>query len=209
VSEQELLRTNVLNVVGIGLVILGFLIGSRFFKPRTSSIRSFDAKATQRIAVVFLLVGLPVKYLLYMPYVFGMTDFVLPGSIMQLRYLTILAIVPIMFLVKEGYKRWRFILYLLIASELAFSILEFAKISFIITLIIIVASWFLIVRQVKILAISFILIIFAYYIITPLATFGRIDILNSTGTIFGAGLKDRGSSTYRFLSDRKPPLVDE
>ena len=209
VSEDNLLRTNALNVAGIGLVILGFLIGSRFFKIRTSAIGPFGSKEQRRIAIAFLGVGLPVKYLLYMPYIFGETDFILPGSIMQLRYLTALAIIPIMFLIKEGHKKWRFIFYLLIASELAFSALEFSKVSFIITLIIITSGWFFIVRRIRILSISFILIIFAYYVITPLVNFGRINILRSTGAIYQAGLKDRLSITSRFLSDANSRLVDE
>jgi hypothetical protein len=144
-----------------------------------------------------------------MPFIFGMTDFVLPGSIMQLQHLVALAIVPIMFLVKEGHKRWRFILYVLIAWELTFSILEFSKISFIITLIIIVSGWFLVVRRIKLLGISFVLVIFSYYLISPLIPFGRMEVFRTSGSTYRAGLRDRLSITSKFLSEASPAFVDE
>src|SRR5258708_36907876 len=73
ISEFALLETNLLNAVGIGVVAVGFLLGRiSFARGRSLQIRRFNPLEVRRLMFIFLMIGISVKYLLAIPYYFGL-----------------------------------------------------------------------------------------------------------------------------------------
>ena len=115
ISEIDLLRTNMLNAIAIFFVLLGFLIGSKIFPlAQHFPSNSVSMKNVRHIILIFVILGGAIKYLYILPYQFGFINFIIPGSIMQFQYLTSLAIIPTIFLIHNGYKKWRILLFPLI-----------------------------------------------------------------------------------------------
>ncbi len=200
VSESDLLRTNLLNTLGVGIVIIGFMIGSKFFKsPYPRAITLPDFTSLKKIVITFLLIGLPIKYLLYLPYVFGLTDFILPGSIMQLQILVSLSTIPMILMIEKGAKRWFPLLILLIGSELLTSLLEFGKLSLIIALMLPMLGLFIARRKIYILFISLILLVGMYYFIYPIANYGRSELTKIHGIFSRGSLQERYEIVKNYL----------
>lgn len=192
VDEMSLLRTNMLNSIGILLVIIGFLIGSHLIKSKSFGSEHLSRpKDLKSIACWFLSVGLVIKYLFYMPFIFGMTNVILPHSIGQLQGLVSLAIIPLMILAKEGATKWRVLLCFVIVTELLFSMLEFSKMSVIITLLMVTLGYFIDDQRWKVLVIGFLCLFLTYIAITPFIPFGREEVKSISDSGYQAGLKER------------------
>lgn len=178
-SEQDIFWTNLLNVISIAIVVLSFVLSSKtiFSIEPPRQIVFDDAKKLKRVVILFLSIGIPVKYLLGLPLAFGILGFTLPGAVKIFESFTTLAIIPLIILVAKGYGKWRILLYSLVASELLVSMATFAKETMLITLIITFLSWFFFVDQrLRTMVIGVLLILAVYGVISPLVSFARIEL---------------------------------
>ena len=192
VSQAGMMSTNVLNIVGIGMVVIGYLITNAVSRTKEAvAANRFDARQAKVAALTFLIIGVPIKYFLALPFLFGSLDFVLPGSIQSLQVLAPLAIVPLVALVGFGYSGWRFLLYPLVTIELLVSLMEFGKMSVLITLIMILLGVWFRKPNVRTLLIGFTILLCAYLIATPLVPYGRDQIVQLSGTHNHATISDR------------------
>jgi len=205
ISERDLLRTNVLNTMACLFVITGFLLGIKIIRYKLpvqeSSIKSINLK---KIILFFLFIGVFIKYLFYIPYVFGLLNYTLPGSVMAFQYMIIISIIPMAVAIRGGHRFWKIPLVLVILSELTISILEFSKISFLITLIMSVMSFLIIKRRLWIVATGAITALMMYYLITPIIPYGREQIIRAHGPELRAGIAERIEilTDYFFWGDK-------
>ncbi len=200
VTELNLLRTNILDAVGIGLVIITFLICSQVIGlQRSRPSRPLNKESIRSATIFFLVVGGAIKYLLYLPYTFGHLNFTLPSSIGNLHIMTTLAILPLMVLVNIYGERWRILLYILIISELLVAILTFAKLAFLLTCLLTCLSLFFCSKRIKVFIVSCFILFLAYIIITPLMPYGREEMKKISGSNIQVGWAHRFNIVKAYL----------
>jgi hypothetical protein len=133
-------------VAGVALVALGFYVGMSLFSkksklPTTTS--NFSFIAIRRQLGFFLAIGVPIKYLLSLPYHFGLLNWVLPGSIEILSVFTGSAIILLFVLVHNGQPQYRLALYMLIGTEVIVSLMTFSKLAVIKTALTVLLGMYL------------------------------------------------------------------
>ncbi len=129
VSDADLLRVNLLNVVGVGVTLALVALYSRavprsFPNPKREAHRGF---CPGRLAVLFLGIGLPVKYLLALPYRFGLVHWVLPGAVLNLDQFVSISIIPMSLVAWRRKNVWTGVWLAVVFSELATALLQFSK----------------------------------------------------------------------------------
>jgi len=176
VDEQTLARTNLLNAVGIALVLGGLLVGRKLF-PRTGpdETRNLDDRLIRRLLFVFLAIGVSVELFFLLPYRLGLLSWTLPGAIQFLASLSKVAIILLFVLVSRGYGRYRLFLYGLIAFELILALMSFSKLEVIQVFIAVALGWYLVHPNIRGLVIGSVLVVLLYvFILSPFVTFGRL-----------------------------------
>jgi hypothetical protein len=125
--------------------------------------------------VLFLSIGLPLKYLLQMPADLGLLTWVLPGSIKYLGGLSGLAIIPLYWLSRKRGGVYRLFLYSLVATEALAALVTLSKLEMIKTALMVILGGQLVKPDLKKLAISGLVIIAVYVtILNPFVTFARV-----------------------------------
>ena len=210
VNEEKLLRTNILNTVGFSTILLGFIITYRCSSVRFKHFfRDKSVISPQVVSLLFLVIGLPVKYLLYMPYIFGSTREVLPQSIGQFQILTCLSIVPLMGLALSRKKSWILLLTLVILSEIFFAFAQFSKMSLLITLIMIVLAYFYYDGRIRVLIFGALVAILAFLVINPVIPYARGKITQISGNFYTADINERANIIKEFLSNEQDAGLKE
>jgi hypothetical protein len=178
VDDYALLRTNLLNVVGIGSVCVGILFGRTLSARRSwTPEAAHSLSVVKRALIVFLVVGGTVKYLLTLPFALGLLSWTLPGAIQHLSSLIGGAIILLFALVHRGETRFRWILYPLIASELVTGLMTFSKQDVLWTVITVVLGWYLGRPRLRVLVMSAVGIVLVYAVfLSPFVSFARIAV---------------------------------
>ena len=144
IGEHELLRTNLLNAAGITLVLLGYQVSLALIpRQRAACSTIFNIIEMKRLLFVLLVIGIPVKYLLAVPYRLGLLSYVPPGSILYLAMFTSLSIIVLFVMVHNGLKNYSILLYLLVVTELVTGLMSLSKLEVILVLIMILLGIFL------------------------------------------------------------------
>ncbi|HEY7152872.1 MAG TPA: hypothetical protein VH575_02835 [Gemmataceae bacterium] len=197
VGPRELWRTNVLNVVGIILILTAFLGCSRFMDRRRplsvpdEKLLSDGRKRIENALYVFLAIGLPIQYLLILPYEFGQLSFTLPGSIHSLSGLVPLCVFILAYLAVVSGGRWKVFFWTLLCSEIVMESLRFNKSAFLIVLIMAVFGRYLALRRMVELVLGTIFVFLIYVAITPVVDWGRNQIVLQSGDHIHATLEQR------------------
>jgi len=193
ISDEDLLQTNMLNIVGM-LTIIVFFIGT-YSLLKLKFVYQLIAFSNNipitNIALSFLLIGEIVKYGIALPYEFGMLSYKLPGSIFMLKDLTLLGLMLLGYLSVQKGKRWLLFLILLFSFEIFVDFIRFSKTALILTFIMPFLGRFLASRQIKTLIIGGVLTVIIYLFATNIVTWGRIEIAKDKGSHFRADLSER------------------
>lgn len=130
VDSMELWQTNVVTFVGVLALLVSFL----FFTSLMKSVREKEDQGqsetvfmARRLAVLFLAMILPLRYLLILPHSFGLFKFVLPGIIMSLSVLIYIVLILAAYLSVHCGGKWRLLFWGLFFTELAVGFLTFSK----------------------------------------------------------------------------------
>lgn len=184
VDEIGLLKTNILNTIGISVTILGYLGSNMLLSKNTATtsqnMQGINVKLTKRLLVLFLVIGLPAKYFLALPHHFGLLNWVLPGSIQFFSIFTSLSIIILFVLVGKGERQYRLILYILIISELIVGLMTLAKIEVVKTFLMIVLGLFISKQRMHILVLGSIIVLVLYAFLSPFVTYARLSV-SATG----------------------------
>ena len=206
VTEESLFRTNVLNAACIVTVVTVYWVSGRSGLLRSvGRLLRMAALPEQQWLKVFLVVGVAVKYLLYLPYAFGVLTFIPASSFMVFGGLSSVALLMLSRRVFSG--QWRFLpLFMVVAGlELAGGLLTFSKLEALLVVIFIGVGAYL-ARPTRTLAVGFCLVAgSAYLVLIPLVNYGRRSVGPS------AGASDRGQAfvNYTFGGPAVVPAQDE
>lgn len=174
VDDRALLRTNQLNAVGLVAVLLGaaLLSAMRFgFSLRMSNPLGHDP---WRVALLFLAIGVPVKYLFELPYVLGLVQYVLPGSIQYLGTFSGLAIIPLAVAAAKGQPGARTLLWAVITAEMMVGFVMLAKLHIIKTVLLVFLGQYAVRPNLKRLVVTGLIVVVGYVaVLSPFVNFAR------------------------------------
>ncbi len=194
--SDDLWRTNLLNATGLLVICSIFLLGlalskstgwSDTLKGTTISPPHSEAKAA---TLMFLAIGLPVKYFIALPYEFGLLQGMLPGSVYALESFTTLAVLTTAYLSRSS-KSWRPLFYCLFSLEIAVGLARFSKQAFLVVLILSALGRFLASRNRSELGLSVVVVAITYIALTPMVTWSRIELIDRVGNFYEAPLSLR------------------
>lgn len=174
VDERTLLRTNMLNAVGLAAVILGAAFLSRvragFARPTTHA----AGDDPWRVALLFLVIGVPVKYLFELPYALRLVDYVLPGSVQYLGTFSGLAIVPLAVAAASGRRAAKPLFWLLVLAEIAVGLVMLAKLHIIKTVLLVFLGQYAVRPNLKRLIVTGLIVAVGYVaVLSPFVNFAR------------------------------------
>ncbi|HXG28763.1 MAG TPA: hypothetical protein VNJ47_07935 [Nevskiales bacterium] len=172
---RALLRTNLLNAVGLSAVVSGFALAYRVRLGATSRAETAPAHSAWRVALLFLALGVPVKYLFELPYVLGLSSYVLPGSVQYLGTFSGLAILPLSVAAAEHRRGARLLLWGLIAAEVIVGFVMLAKLHIIKTVLLVFLGQYAVRPNLKRLIATGLLVAVAYVaVLSPFVNYTRI-----------------------------------
>lgn len=198
VDDLDLWRTTFVTLIGTLSILLSFLFSISLMKvPLAKKVtvskkvsEKQDILMSQRLVVLFLGIALPIRYLLVLPYEFGLLKFVLPGLIKNLFVLIYIALILVAYLsVKKG-GRWRLLLWALFGLELVVGLLTFSKTSLLFVPMTTALGFFLARQQITSLISWAVLLVLLYVVTKPLISQSRV-VLHQAGLRRGASLGKR------------------
>lgn len=197
VSPNDLWRTNLLNAIGILLITTAFL-GCSLFMDRRRPRRELPKKPLQadraraEIGVyLFLGIGLPLHYLLILPYELGRLPFTVPGTILALSCLVPLGIFMLAYLATGFGQQWTAFFWLLCCSELVVEFLRFNKSAFLMVLIMAVLGRYMASRKMADLVMGALFTFSVYVALAPIVSWGRNQLAWEGGEQHHASLEER------------------
>lgn len=187
VSEASLFKANLLVQVGLFFSLIGIVFGKKLMLGKTvkSVINHTSRVNIRQVLFILLLVGIPVKYLLILPYMMGLLNVVVPGAIYSVSNLILVALVLLSYITHEKKSKFKFVFYALLIMEICSGILVMAKLWIILPILAVVIGKTIATRKVSTLIKGAVTLLTIFIIITPLILAARTELsLNSNkGTI--------------------------
>jgi hypothetical protein len=211
-TPEELLRTNLLNAIGISIVLgtlyisLSLLSSVRKIIPNQQADYSTEMIQLKVGATILLGIGLPTKYLLTLPYELNMLDYIVPGVVYRLQSTIPIAIVMLCVLAHRSGGIWRVLFYGVTVAELFTATMTFSKLDVLITLMMLTLGYFVVYPRPRTLAVGFCAILLVYVLLVPLVLYGRAE---TSQFAEGAGLGDRFEIVQKYLADGTPDDAGE
>lgn len=204
-TPTELLRTNLLNAVGILSASFTMYVLSGVKPFRGSFVKFGNLKQSPNlslttVAIFFLITGTALRFFFILPYEFGLTTFVLPGVIQNLGHLLDLGLTIVAYLACKQQGPWTIILLTILPIHALSILLEFSKTSLIIALLLPSLGAYLANSKFRQLAIRILVIMFLYYLSQPFVHYGRDVIQADTGYINQATIQRRYQITKDFFA---------
>jgi hypothetical protein len=190
VDQVGLARTNLLHMLGITICVGTYwlfssvLTGGKSGKkaPEDSIEMGGRPDKEARLAMIlFLSVGVPVKYFLGLAYQLGFLHGVLPGSVQFLGTLTGLALIPLYWLYKQQGKIYRPAFLVLAASEFLIGLVSLSKQAMLTPALMIILATHLHKPDLKKLVLGASFMMLAYVLVlSPFVNFSRIYLQRSS-----------------------------
>ena len=174
-DERWLLRTNLLNAIGVGTICSVMAVASVLLPHCTESRLPGENDSTEQVMWFFLIVGGTVKYLLALPHALGLLSWTLPGSVQHLAGLVSATIVLLFVLIHRGRKKYRTLLFLVVACEFVAGLMTFSKFEIIMTVLAILLGRFLCGANLRAFVVGGLLIAISYaLVLSPFVSFARL-----------------------------------
>jgi hypothetical protein len=199
-THVELARTNLLVAVGIGFAFLGFgayamLSRRERIPPGQLASRSLPLP---QVAVLFLTLGALLRYGLLLPNEFGITDFIVPGTVTSAGNLFALGLAVTGYLAVLRGGRWRLLFWSLLLPNLFAAVLQFSKTAAIINLLVPAFGSYLAHRRLPRLVLWVLASAVLFAAMQPLVDYGRGVIQAETGEIGRASIARRVDIAVEF-----------
>ena len=205
IDQYQLLRTNFLNSVGIIAALLAFsMVTSQFgveSDDRKQQLRRSYQVPVTFVAIAFLSIGAVLRYLLVLPYLFGLTSFVVPGVIMTLGQLFDLGLAVVAFLSVRRGGKWTWLLWTLFPIHISTCLLQFAKSNVALALILTGLGAYLGHRNVRRLSAWLVVASAAIILLQPFAIYGRLAAKELGSEELRPNLTQRIEIAKRYLSN--------
>jgi hypothetical protein len=206
-DDAENLKVNLVHSVGIFACLLFSycFLSPALTRNAAHSGTSRKSPRTKTVAIGFLLGGGTLRYLFTMPYMFGLTETVLPGAVVALAAMYY---VGIYLLIVHGITRSRRALslsWVLIGIEIFVSVASFAKTELLLILIFSFLGFISLEASRRRIAVGALCVVGAYFAFQPLVMHGRDELVLRYGQIRGAGLAERWDIVEGYLEGRSAP----
>jgi len=197
VYDHDLLGTHLLNLVGTLGVLTGLLFSTK--KLSLSAVtRTLQTAAPPirlnvlKVATIMIVVGAIIQLGVVYPYKFGLTNSTLPGAISKLGELMTLGIALLGYITAQQRKPMlTAIFWILVVFNIAMSFVEFYKSAVVLAILLPAFGAFVGHRNLRKLIKWIVIGAFLYTLASPIVTYGRLTILQYTGTINQATLTER------------------
>jgi hypothetical protein len=178
VYPYDLLRTGLLNAVGllgvcVGVLAAGSITVSEVFKAHREKRWRDPDRYVPRVILLFLAIGLPIKYLFALPYQLGLHDFIVPGGIAFLGKLVSLTIVLLVAYYNRLTAPYHLLCYVVIASEFVTALMTFSKLEVLTVGLLFVLGLYLRLPRVRTLIAGGVMLCVLYVVLTPFVLFAR------------------------------------
>lgn len=207
-TDEEVFKLNQLAT----LSVISVLIAARLTLHVTSR---WATRMHQRVAVtvksrerallltasVSLGLGLFISYVVVMPYRMGWSDFILPGSVMSLKALVPVGIFLFVLWSRRNARSLLPIVFALIAVEMLFSLLFFAKSEFLLLLVMVSLAYLWERVTLSKLFLVGTIVLTAYFSIEPMVSYARYEIGLRYGENAQAGFDERMEILSGYFSE--------
>lgn len=189
VGPQALLRTNLLNAVGMLSLLAGVIVGHRVWaqlrrsRVSTDGAQPSSALDARKVALGFLVIGGLLEYTVILPYELGLSDIVLPGVVKNLGDLYLLGLMVLAYVAARGSRMWQWMLVALWILQVVVSLLMFSKHQLLLSLILPPLGAFLAHGQVKRLAAFGGIAVVAYLSAGNFVLWSRGQLAQQVGTM--------------------------
>ncbi len=211
VDAYDLWRTNLTVLIGSITIVSSFLLVSTFLKLKKKKKNEYpgnELHRAQRIFFWFFLVGTFVKYVLLLPYQFGLVTFVLPGFLANLSDLVLIALLLSGYLSVRLGKRWRTIFWSFLGVEVLVGLLTLSKTALLYSPLCGFLGIFLARQQMRTLLQGLLVLVLMYVALKPLVRKSR-NILYRSGMRRGATLGNRIDIVKNAASDMSKMELEE
>lgn len=198
VNEYALFQTNLLNAIGVLCVLIGFLVGRQIIFGRVASTTRWpEPQVSLMLIIVFLSIGLSIKFLLAFPYYMGWISWTLPGAIQFLATFSRFTIILLFVYVHQTNGNLRWLLIGLITEEFVVALMTLTKLAVIEVILATAAGWYLTKRPtVKRLAAAGAGLAMLYVLVlSPFVAYGRL----LAGSVGVGSLAQVGESVSGFV----------
>jgi hypothetical protein len=182
-DERAILRTNLLNSCGIFLVVAAQALAARLAGPlrRAAGHTFLPARGEVFWLKLFLGIGVPARYLLFLPYTFGLLPFVLPGVVVVMAGFTHVAVFLAAKQCLQGRPRWLPLTVFLAAGNVMTALATFSKLEALISMLGLVLAVYVVRRRVRYLLGAGAGMVLLYFALVPFVPFGRRSVGASGG----------------------------
>lgn len=193
VHGAALLRTNILNLMGIALIGFAYVIASRVRIRPSKAADSNSAKHLGPVSclILFLCIGIPVKYFFTVPYELGTLGFVLPGGVSSLRNFVPLAVLVLAYLAITRGSFWWAAFLALIVVDLYVNLLLLGKQEFLRVVIFAFIGFGLGRPGRRAFILMAVALVASYLVLKPVTDFGRAELVRRWGPEPHASLSER------------------
>lgn len=176
VGEDDLWRTHVTTLLGTSIVLISFLVCSRFFSiPKKSLVPEWvSIYRARRVLVYFLIGGIFFKYFLVIPYHFGIIKYTVPGFIANFADMMLIALALTGYLAARLGGRWWVAFGVFFVIEVFVGILTLSKTGTLYVPLFAFLGVFLAKQRMGTLVQGAVLIALMYVLIKPLIAKGRV-----------------------------------
>jgi len=202
VDQAWLWRTTLLNIVGTLTITLTFLIMLKVLRVKLPASRqsSSNIRKVKLAVLLFLAIGVPVKYLLALPYELRLSGFELPGSVFMLEHFVLFALLLLAYLSSKKGGTWSIVLVVLFSLEVLVEFLRFNKSQFLLLFVFLAMGQYWAKRNMRVLILGAVVTVGAYICVSPIVSWGRNEITRESGVHYRATLGDRFRIVWNGIS---------
>lgn len=195
IDDEELLRANILNAVFTLIVVVIFsLVSKKRIKSSDTCIfldNIMDLKSAKLLVFLCVVIGLPIRLFICIPYEFGLIPFEIPATVYRIGMFVTLCLIPLWFLV--GAKQYQFLpaAILLLILEFSFGVISYAKSAVLISILLAGVGYYISNNSRLVLGMFVTSLVGTYLFVAPIVTTCREVTAVETGKAYGANLSQR------------------
>lgn len=187
VNSSMLFKTNFLIEVGLVFTLLGITVTS-FKKGRLARHNKKSSLTVNKMVLILLLIGIPLKYFVVFPYMMGFVKFIPAGSLISLSDVTYVAILLLAYKTTSKLTKYSVLLYLLLATEIIMGVLCLDKTWIILPIMSAVIGRTISTRRKSTVLKGVLLVSLIYVLVAPLALTARIELNLLGSKSFGSAI---------------------
>jgi len=214
-SADSLYKVNSIVIFGLLTVIFFYLLFHSFFitfklpfNVSKFKVSVADIKKISSVTYFLIIIGVPVKLFLTLPYAIGIFDWHLPGFLKNFEHFATLALIPL-YLIKSFSLKYKVTFYALTIFNFLVAFVTLSKLAVIIVMFVLfLAAKLKGVSNFRLGLVGFLIIFIYLTFLSPLVAYGR-NIINVGGVNTMEGLQQfiaavTSSEPYDFVADTTP-----